>query len=155
MTASPPLALVRADVRDPELSERLWNYWRDLGADPAPEWHQRYLRRLAEQDGHDRYTFWGQVGHQRVGLVIVRTEPDWLAPERRIGYIVEFTVFRPWRLQGFGRALYRRAREYLAAQGCAWVELDVLPANQTGMAFWRAMGFQIAYHHMREVEWRQ
>jgi ribosomal protein S18 acetylase RimI-like enzyme len=149
VVAQGELRLVPVDVHDPELSQRFEAYWHDLGVVPLPSWHRRYMERLREDEGRDRHTFWGQLGSERVGLVQVRLQPDWLFPERRIGYIVEFTVFAPWRRRGLGRALYRLAREYLERQGCAYVELDVLPHNRVAMAFWRSLGFEVVYHHLR------
>ncbi len=151
MAGSTPsdLVLVPADARDPELSTRLFAYWHDLGVVPDPAWHARYMRRLEEEEGRGRHTFWGEVGGQRVGLVILRLDRDWLDPSRRIGYVVEFTIFAPWRRRGHGRILFARAKEFLAREGCSHVELDVLPHNRSAMAFWRAQGCGLAYHHLR------
>ena len=143
------LTLEPVDVEDPELSRRLFAYWKDLGVVPHPAWHAHYLARLCEDEGRVRHTFWGRTGADLVGLVMVRIDRDWLDPERLVGYIVEFTVFAPWRRRGCGRALYARARDYLVARGCSHVELDVLPHNHTAMAFWHSLGFQVVYHHMR------
>lgn len=142
--------LVPVDIDDPELSRRLQAYWRDLGVVPAPAWHAHYLLRLREEEGRTRHTFWGQVDGQRIGLVMVRFDADWLEPKRRAGYVVEFTVFDSWRRRGYGRALFAATRRYLMASGCSHVELDVLPHNHVGRAFWQSLGFQVIYHHMRE-----
>lgn len=145
----PELRLEPADPADPELSARLQAYWHDLGATPPAPWHRHYMRRLGEEEGRSRHTFWGCWGPQRVGLVMLRLDPDWLEPDRRVGYIVEFTVFAPWRRRGCGRALFARACDFLASRGCAHVELDVLPHNHVALAFWRSLGFHLVYHHLR------
>lgn len=142
------LVPVRLD-QDLEFSDRLQEYWRDLGASPAAAWHARYLARLAEEEGRTRHTFWGQEGAAHVGFVMLRLDADWMFPQRQIGYIAEFTVFSPWRRRGYGRRLFELARNWLAERGCEQVELDVLPANRAGLAFWRDIGFSVAYHHMR------
>ncbi len=133
----------------PVLSEHLAEYWRDLGARPDPEWHRAYLERLEQEDGRGRNAFWGQQGTSRVGLVVLRLDRDWVRPELRIGYVAEFTVFRPWRRRGLGRQMFAAAAQWLRGHDCALIELDVLATNATGMAFWRAMGFATAYHHLR------
>jgi len=146
------MALVPVRVgTDPDFAARLQQYWRDLGAAPAPAWHARYLSRLSEEEGHTRHTFWGERAGARVGFVMLRLDNDWMLPARRIGYIAEFTVFAPWRRRGCGRTLFDLAAAWLSERGCAQVELDVLPANQPALAFWRDLGFAVAYHHMRRL----
>lgn len=137
--------------RDAEFDTRLREYWRDLGAGPAPAWHARYMSRLSEEEGRTRYTLWGVEGGRRVGFVMFRLDPDWMFPQRRIGYIAEFTVFAPWRRRGLGRRLFGRAQAWLADRGCTQIELDVLPDNGPAMAFWQSLGFGLAYHHLRRV----
>jgi GNAT superfamily N-acetyltransferase len=142
--------LVRCVPADaPELGARLWDYWADLGVMPPASWHQRYVERLIEEQGRSRHTFWGQGGGERVGLTVLRLDPDWVQPERLVGYVAEFTVFRPFRRQGWGRRLFRAAGEWFRAQGCGDLELDVLPTNVRAQAFWAAEGFRLAYHRLR------
>jgi ribosomal protein S18 acetylase RimI-like enzyme len=139
--------LSEADM--PELGARLWEYWADLGVVPPSTWHERYVRRLAEEQGKSRHTFWGLGAGERVGLTVLRLDPDWVQPERVVGYVAEFTVFRPFRRQGWGRRLFGAAREWFRAQGCSDLELDVLPTNIRAQAFWTAEGFRLAYHRLR------
>ena len=134
---------------DDDFSARLWNYWRDLGAEPSPVWHARYLARLAADAGRGRHPLWGLRGEERFGFVVLRLDADWLLPERRIGYVAEFCVFPPWRRRGCGRRLFELSRRWLADRGSTGVELDVLPDNRVALAFWQRLGFTLAYHHLR------
>ncbi len=134
---------------DPEFGARLATYWRDLGVEPPPAWHLQYLRRLSAENGRSRYAFWGESAGARVGLAILRLEADWMWPERRVGHIAEFTVFQPWRRRGVGRVLARACRDWLRAQGCGAVELDVLPGNVRAHAFWQAIGGEAICVRMR------
>lgn len=150
MTALPWVELrpVRWDADD-GVSDCLWAYWRDLGVRPPERWHRRYLERLAAEDGRERFTFWGHGADRRIGLVVLRIEPDWVERERRIGYICEFTVLPAFRRQGWGRAQFAAAAAWLLARGCASIELDVLVGNGRGRAFWLACGCRPAYEHLR------
>jgi ribosomal protein S18 acetylase RimI-like enzyme len=135
--------------REDGLSEHLRAYWRDLGVEPSERWHRRYLSRLREEEGKSRFTFWGYAGDQRVGLVVLRIDHDWVDPDRRVGYVAEFMIFSDFRRRGWGRGLFAAAGAWLVTRGCKDLELDVLPTNGPAMAFWKALGFQPAYHHMR------
>lgn len=137
--------------RDAEFEARLRDYWRDLGAGPAPTWHEPYVARLCAEEGRSRHTLWALEGGRRVGFVMFRLDEDWMFPQRRIGYIAEFTVFAPWRRRGVGRRLFASAQAWLAERGCAQIELDVLPDNGPALAFWGSLGFSLAYHHMRRA----
>lgn len=133
----------------PALSACLHDYWRDLGVVPPPQWHQRYVARLAEEQGRTRHTFWGMAGDTRIGFTILRIDPDWVQPERLVGYVAEFAVFPEFRRQGWGARLFEAACAWLRARRCADVELDVLPTNVRAQAFWQAQGCRLAYHRLR------
>jgi len=134
---------------DPEFSARLMEYWWDLGVVPPQDWHARYLRRLGEEQGRGRHTLWGTAAAGRVGFAVLRLDADFVDPERRLGYIAEFSVFPRWRRQGWGRQQFTAVRGWFAARGCRDLELDVLPSNARAQAFWSALGFLPAYQHLR------
>ncbi len=138
-------------LSDPEFGDRLHQYWRDLGVVPPAAWHARYLARLAQEQGQGRHTFWGCAGPARVGFCVLRLDTDWVYPQRRIGYVAEFCVLPEYRRQGWGRRLFAAPERWLSEQGCQDVELDVLPTNGRAIAFWAALGFRVAYHHMRRM----
>lgn len=148
MGDTPMMQLVRVDLADPEFLSSLASYWYELGGRPSREWSERYVARARELEGSERYTFWGVAGGRRVGFAILRTEHDWLFPEHTVGYVAEFTILRPLRRKGHGRALWQSCASYLRSMGCVRIELDVLPTNGGAMLFWRKQGFALSCHHM-------
>jgi ribosomal protein S18 acetylase RimI-like enzyme len=132
---------------DDQFVRQLALYWLELGIAPDPRWAARYVERTYEEQGGPRHTFWAVAAGRRVGFGMVRLEPDWLIPGRTNGYI--FYVFPAERRQGVGRALARRLVAFLRERGASAVELDVLPDNRAGMAFWRSLGFELSHHHLR------
>jgi len=151
LSSGDALQLTPLDLDDPEFRQRLVDYWTELGGHPEMEWTEHYIARCRQlQDSGCRWSFWGLSEQRRVGFVLLRLETDWLFPTRSIGYIAEFTVFSDYRRHGFGGAQYRCAADYLAAQGCTQIALDVLPTNGVGMLFWRKQGFDLVYHRMRQ-----
>lgn len=143
------LVPLRAGTDDGAFAERLWEYWRDLGVVPPASWHAHFVERWRQEEGRSRHTFWGELGGRRIGFVMVRLDSDWLYPERLTGYIAEFTVFAPWRRRGLGGRLFSLTRAWLRERGCGDIELDVLPGNRAGQAFWRSVGFALVFQHLR------
>ncbi len=145
----PELTLESLEPGDEEFRRTMWRYWRELGVDPNPVWATRYLGRIDEEQGVDRFTFWASTGGERCGFAMVRLQPDWLLPERIVGYIAEFYVIPTHRRRGVGRVLADRMVAFARGRGADDVELDVLPTNRRGMQFWQAVGFTLSHHHMR------
>ncbi|HVB10745.1 MAG TPA: GNAT family N-acetyltransferase [Bacillota bacterium] len=145
----PELQLTPLQPGDDEFRQTMWRYWRELGVDPNPLWAARYIARIDSEQGSDRFTFWCSTGAERCGFAMVRMQPDWLLPERTIGYIAEFYVFAAFRRKGVGRVMAERMIQFARDRGAEDVELDVLPTNRRGMQFWQALGFALSHHHMR------
>jgi len=145
----PRVALEPLLPEDPEFARRLLRYWMELGARPDPRWAEQYVRRLAAH-GPERLNFWGLWQSRRVGFALLRLDTDWVYPERRTGYVAEFTVFPEFRRRGLGTALFASVRERFRQEGCMTIELDVLPTNGVGMLFWRKQGLVLAYHRLRQ-----
>lgn len=143
------LTLTQMQSGDPDFRQTMWRYWRELGVDPNPVWAAHYLERIDAEQGRERFTFWAHRDGERCGFGMVRVTPDWLLPERLIGYIAEFYVFPAHRRRGVGRWLAGRLIEFARARGAEDIELDVLPSNRRGMAFWQATGFTLSHHHLR------
>lgn len=58
------------------------------------------------------------------------------------GWLYSIGVHPARRGRGIGRALLAHAEGALTACGCPKVNLQVLAANEPGLAFWRAVGYQ-------------
>ncbi len=74
------------------------------------------------------------AGERVVGYALFRFDPEFV-------YLRQFFVCAEDRRLGVGRAAIAWLREH-AWRGAERVRLDVLVGNQTGIAFWRAVGFQ-------------
>jgi ribosomal protein S18 acetylase RimI-like enzyme len=59
------------------------------------------------------------------------------------GWINYLAVDPEHRLRGFGRELMREAERVLRAAGCPKINLQVRSTNQTVVAFYRAIGFEV------------
>jgi ribosomal protein S18 acetylase RimI-like enzyme len=143
------LSLESLQPGDAEFRRTMWRYWGELGVQPNPEWAARYLQRIDAEQGLERFTFWAALDGQRCGFGMVRLQTDWLLPERRIGYIAEFYVFPAFRRRGVGRRLAARLIALARERGAEDVELDVLPTNRRGLAFWQSLGFSLSHYHLR------
>jgi aminoglycoside 6'-N-acetyltransferase I len=146
---APEVDLQPLQAGDAEFHRTMWRYWRELGVDPNPVWASRYLARIDAEQGADRFTFWASTGGERCGFAMVRLQPDWLIPERTVGYIAEFYVAPTFRRRGVGRVLAERMITFARNRGAEDIELDVLPTNRRGMQFWQAVGFSLSHHHLR------
>ncbi len=116
--------------------------------DPAHEpTDVRAYREAVEDDlsfpDSGRELYWIMLDDTRVGFVVLRHLPDWLAPERMITTIAEFCVFAPHRRGGVGRAAVLAILEQERARGTYEVEAGILRDNAAAHAFWRALGFEV------------
>ena len=58
------------------------------------------------------------------------------------GYIADFYIAPDCRRKGIGVALYKASKEWFASRGILTMDLQYLAANESGKAFWKAMGFE-------------
>jgi len=63
-------------------------------------------------------------------------------PAGRYGFISDLFVLEPYRGQGIGRALVRRALLWLRTIGVTSVELLASEHNEHAQRFWEAVGFR-------------
>lgn len=57
------------------------------------------------------------------------------------GYIAETVISKPFRGQGIGRELYRKAENWLLEKKVDHIQLQVSVKNQSGIQFWTQQGF--------------
>lgn len=145
----PAVELEPISPPDEEFVRQLAVYWLELGIAPNAQWAARYVERTYAEQGGPRFTFWALCDGRRAGFGMVRLDPDWLLAERLAGYICEFYVFPAERRRGVGTALARALIAFLRQRGAVSIDLDVLPDNRGGMAFWRSLGFDLSHHHLR------
>ena len=70
-------------------------------------------------------------------------------PSERGVYLRQFFVWRNRRREGVGRMAFGLLRTGVLQPGTR-IEIDVLVANQSGLRFWRSLGFR-DYAYMMEL----
>jgi ribosomal protein S18 acetylase RimI-like enzyme len=89
---------------------------------------------------------------------MIATHYHYTAPSQRLmwrGYIAETVVRKAFRGQGIGERLVNTAKEWLVAMGVDFIELQVAPANERGVSFWKKQGFEPITYHMAWVVGRE
>jgi ribosomal protein S18 acetylase RimI-like enzyme len=76
-----------------------------------------------------------------LGWVTPKTGAPQVFKDIKSGYIADLFVLPEHRKNKVGSALVNASLEWFKANGCETVFLQVLEANQTGMAFWEGQGF--------------
>lgn len=120
---------------DTEAVVALWRRVFPEYADPdRPQRDPRtnVVRKLAVTDG----LFWCVVEGDQICATAMA---GW---DSHRGWLYSVGVDPLWRGLGFAQALVKHAERELAARGCPKINLQVLGANETGLAFWRALGYQ-------------
>ncbi len=79
---------------------------------------------------------------------VVRVGPAHLGAVRT-GAITHIHVDRNGRGQGLGRQLYTACVTWFRMKAVSAIELEVLPGNQEGLAFWGSLGFATDHVVMR------
>ncbi len=92
--------------------------------------------------------FLGEWEGEAAGLLVLRTAPT-LSGAEDWAEITEIYVRPQFRRRGIGRALAEAALEYGRKRGCREFHLLVDPSNETGQAFYAALGFQVDSWEMR------
>ena len=74
-----------------------------------------------------------------IGYALYRFEDETFR-ERRVVYLRQFFVERAYRGQGWGRQAFGELRRGFFGE--AYVRLEVLTANPSGLSFWKSVGFE-------------
>ena len=93
------------------------------------------------------------IGDERAGfagarLSRLKLDEDWAG--RPWAYIKGFYIEPRWRRQGIGRASVRKITDWLDEQGVYRVDLHARSDTPAALAFWRAVGFDLASYRMRQ-----
>ncbi len=70
---------------------------------------------------------------------------------KKTGYIAETVVSAKARGKGIGTALVQRAQEWFDENNCEATELQVAVQNESGIKFWKRLGFKPSTFHMHRV----
>jgi ribosomal protein S18 acetylase RimI-like enzyme len=133
---------------DREVVERLYgDMYEALGVPPPPPgWIDAVC---GEALAGGRHLWLARVGGETVGFVDFKVMPYFPGSPRRFAHIFDLYVAPAHQRQGHGAALARRAVAAAVEEGADGVELNVLPHNARGLAFWRSLGFEIHLYALR------
>jgi len=98
------------------------------------------------QPGHRAW--WALVHGERAGFAHLELDEDWAG--RPWAYIKGFYIRPRWRRQGFGRAFAIALAEHLRECGVYRIDLHVRSDTPAALAFWRAVGYDLASYRMRQ-----
>lgn len=93
-----------------------------------------------------------EIDHKIVGAILykIKTTPnDIILNERRYGYIQEMIVTESERRKGFGKKLMDHAIEDLIGLGIKEIELNIWEDNESGMKFYKNLGFETISRRMK------
>jgi len=117
-----------------------------LGLLPDDVWPAADFRALREESG--RWLWWAVVDGERIGLANFQIYEHPRNPSLLVGSIAEFYIRPAYRRQGYGGALAERVVRYLWDLDVNHIELNVQYGNARALAFWGALGFEIASYKL-------
>ena len=134
-----------------ELREMVAAYWAELVPD-APVAHdpRRAAAYFAEhfRFGDDTVLlWWALVDAAKVGFVRV---DRWTTEDERGGFIRDFYIHPDVRRRGVGTAVVQAIRAVAERDGWVRIDLNVRADNPSGLAFWRAQGFDLQLYQLRQ-----
>jgi len=91
--------------------------------------------------------WWAQVDAHRIGFANITLSHDSLGTWGRIN---DFYIKPIWRRQHYGRAFVEALRTWMKGQDTYRIDLYVRSDAPGALAFWRAVGFQLASYRLRE-----
>ena len=104
------------------------------------------LRGWMTEEGYRGVLF--EIDGRAIAYALFRTEPDPCMKDGQIVYLRQLYVEHAYRRLGVGSEAMRRWREVFVPAGMP-VELDVLERNESGRAFWKAIGMMPRMTRMR------
>ncbi len=134
-----------------ELREMVAAYWAELVPE-APVAHdpRRAAASFAEhfRFGDDTVSlWWAKVDAAKVGFVRVER---WTTEDERGGFIRDFFIGPGVRRRGTGTAVVEAIRSVANREGWVRIDLNVRADNPSGLAFWRAQGFDPQLYQLRQ-----
>jgi ribosomal protein S18 acetylase RimI-like enzyme len=91
--------------------------------------------------------WWANVNGAHAGFAHLELEEDWAG--RPWAYLKGFYVEPRWRRQGIGRAFASEIAQHLRDAGVYRIDLHARSDTPAALAFWRAVGYDLASYRMR------
>ena len=115
---------------------------------PPPGWIDAVVE---EALAGERHVWLARVGGEAIGFVDVKVMPYFPGAPKSFAHIFDLYIAPAHQRKGHGAELARRAVAAAAREGAEAVELNVLPQNARGLAFWRSLGFDIYVHTLKKA----
>lgn len=150
---SSPVTLDEIGVEEREtLFEMAVRFWEELMPHAPvvqdPSIRPAYFDREFRLGAPDHRAWWAVVEDERAGFAHLELNEDWAG--RPWAYIQGFYVEPRWRRQGIGRAFATAIVDNLREQGVHRVDLHARSDTPAALAFWRAVGYDLASYRMRQ-----
>lgn len=120
------------------LKSFLEEYWSEI--DPDYEKTRKFLDKYVEYlfNTHNRRICWIQEKDERVGLIVYYFYNTLGFSEQSL-HVSEFFIRKEFRRRGFGRKVIK----ILCSSWPIYeIRLEALKSNETGVFFWKEMGFE-------------
>jgi ribosomal protein S18 acetylase RimI-like enzyme len=140
---------IREDERD-ELRTMAVAYWLELMPHAPviqdPQRREGYFQNRFRFDTPESTLWWAMIDENRAGFARIDLALDHDGPWAEIQ---DFYVAEEWRGQGTGRAFAKCLVEWLRAHDVVRIDLHVRSDNPRALAFWQAVGFEMASYRLR------
>ena len=113
------------------------------------DWETRWRDYVAL--GDDRLILIAREGAEAIAYLSVQVRRDYGIFDELVGFIDDAFVVEDNRGQGVGRAMLRRAEEWLRSRGVNEVRLQTVAANKRAVRFWTLSGFELQSMTMRKA----
>lgn len=140
---------IREDERD-ALRAMAEAYWLELMPHAPviqdPQWREAYFQSRFRFDAPESTLWWALIGENKVGFARVDLASD---HDGCWAEIRDFYVAEAWRGQGNGRAFAQCLVEWLRENDVVRIDLHARSDNPRALAFWQAVGFELASYRLR------
>jgi ribosomal protein S18 acetylase RimI-like enzyme len=117
----------------------------------GPAREQGYFLGLIEDENVGFFV--GEVSEKLVGFVHVLITDTPVFPiviPQHYAVVDSIVVRSEFQKRGYGRMLMKKAQEWAATKGAAFIELGVYQFNQTAISFYEELGYQTSRQRMRK-----
>jgi GNAT superfamily N-acetyltransferase len=140
-----------ADEEHPLLYDMVQTYWDEIMPHAltvqGPTKRAAYFEEEFQRGTSENVQWWAQVDAHQIGFANITLSHDSLGTWGRIN---DFYITPTWRRQHYGRAFVEALRTWMKGQDTYRIDLSVRRDAPGALAFWRAVGFQLASYRLRE-----
>jgi GNAT superfamily N-acetyltransferase len=147
------LAICEIEVGERDaLFEMAVRFWEELMPHAPvvqdPSIRSRYFAHEFPLGHPEHRAWWAVVDGKRAGFAHLELEEDWAG--RPWAYLKGFYIEPRWRRQGIGRAFAVAISQHLRDCNVHRIDLHARSDAPASLAFWRAVGYDLASYRMRQ-----